>query len=166
MTRIDEQSRYDVEEAIASRAGHGPVLRRFPRRQYFFDDHVERCTRHLLKALEIGGWIKKAVWVIHPDARNLPLGNEPLQQDMCRIEDRRFLHTESDELVDVEESPVIDFVRGRTPVREAIRLALEQFVQHVIAGRAADNAIDDGNVFYGSGHDRTLHGWLRIAPCP
>ena len=52
-------------------------------------------------------------------------------------EDRGIFHPQPDEIVDVEESPVVDLVERGAPVRQAIRLRVEQRVQAIEAGRVA-----------------------------
>ena len=65
----------------------------------------------------------------HPAARD-ELGHERVGG----VEHPGILHPQGDELVDVEESPVVDLVERRAPVREPIGLVLEQLVEQVEAG--------------------------------
>ena len=54
---------------------------------------------------------------------------------MHLVEDRRVFHAERRELVDVEEPPVVDFLRRDPPMREAIRLLVQERVEQVERAR-------------------------------
>ena len=68
--------------------------------------------------------------------------DEPQDQPVGRLEDTRILHPEAAKLVDVEEAPIVDLVERRPPVRQAVRLRLEQRMQPVEARRHAGGAVD------------------------
>jgi hypothetical protein len=52
---------------------------------------------------------------------------DPLEDPRVRLgEDARVLHAERDELVDVEEAPVVDLARGATPAGERVVLGVEE----------------------------------------
>ena len=62
-----------------------------------------------------------------PVARPAP--NELEHEAVHLLEDRRILHAQRRELVDVEEAPVVDLLGRDAPVREAVRLLVEQPVE-------------------------------------
>ncbi len=56
-----------------------------------------------------------------------------------------FCSTQPREVVDVEESPVVDLVGRDPPVREPVSLPLEQLVQPFVARAIAGHAIERGD---------------------
>ena len=75
------------------------------------------------------------------------------QEPMRVVENLRQFHPDRGQIVDVEETPVIDFLRRHPPESEAISLVGEQGIERVEAARVARGAVDDGEGFF----DRFLH---------
>ena len=86
-----------------------------------------------LQALEVCRRIEQAVGMVDPDAGDVPALEPVEEQGVRRLEHLRVLDAKAREIVDVEEPAVIDLVRRRPPVRQAVRLRLEQDVQRVEA---------------------------------
>ena len=72
---------------------------------------------------------------------------------MRRVEHFRQFHSDRRQIVHVEESAIINFLRRDPPERESIRLGVEQFVELVEAARIARATVDLGERFF----DRALH---------
>ena len=66
---------------------------------------------------------------IKPSARSLS------HQLVRRRKDARILHAQPDQIVDVEEAPVIDLLARHAPERQPVRLLLQQLVQRIEAPR-------------------------------
>ena len=66
---------------------------------------------------------------------------------MGRIKNSRVLHAQRDEIVDIEESPIVDLLGGDFPKGQAIMLLRQQPVQLVEAFGIARAAIEARNVF-------------------
>ena len=56
---------------------------------------------------------------------------------MRRLENLRQLHPDRGEIVDVEEAPVIDFLRRHSPEREPISLVVQQRIERIETARIA-----------------------------
>ena len=69
--------------------------------------------------------------MIDADAVHDVLSGELADQFVAALEDFRVFRVDRDELVDPEESPVVDLVVGRAPVRQPVMLLLEQLMQQV-----------------------------------
>src|SRR3954466_2206811 len=69
--------------------------------------------------------------MIDADRIDLPVRDQLCEQLMRRLEDLLAFHAKPDQRVDVEEPPVVDLMRGGSPVGEPVRLRLEQFVQGI-----------------------------------
>ena len=89
----------------------------------------------LLEALEILRRVVKAVGMVDPQAVDLTLGQPAQDQLMRRLENVLALHVQRRQIVDVEKAAVIDLVRSHPPVRQAVALLLEQFVEEIEASR-------------------------------
>ncbi len=161
--RIDEQPVERVHEAVTSGAMHRPVLRKvLSGCQNLLDDDVqgrgaklaatglldgqpERSRRKRLEAVKIRCRCEQAVGVVDPHARHGVSGNQSREQVVRRLEDFRQFHTHACQIVNVEEPPVVDFVRRRPPVRKPVRLPLEELVQQVVAVGHANPAVEGFN---------------------
>src|SRR4029077_14003447 len=89
-----------------------------------------RCPQ----ALKVLKRIAQSVGMIDPEARQTPLCNPSHYQLMSRIEHPLVLDPETDQRVDIKEAPVTEIARGHSPIRDAIILLLEQFMQTVGIG--------------------------------
>ncbi len=67
-------------------------------------------------------------------------------------EDRGVLHAQPNQVVDIEESAVVDLLRGGAPGGQPVGLGVKQQVQAVEAVRVPFDAID--------GCQRCLYHWL------
>ena len=61
---------------------------------------------------------------------------------MRGVEDLGQFHANGGEVVDIEEAPVVDFLRGHAPEGEAIGLIVQQFVERIEAAPVAGRAVD------------------------
>ena len=61
---------------------------------------------------------------------------------MRRVENFRQFHPDRGQIVDVEETPVIDFLRRHPPESEPIGLIVQQRIERIEAARIARRAID------------------------
>ena len=110
-----------------------------------------RHARQLEQPAEIALGIVEAVQMVHPEAGEAALAQEPADQPVGLLEHHRVLDPDGGELVLVEEPPVVDLLGGDPPVRQPVRLPLEEPVQAVEAARVpglpvdgADAVVDDG----------------------
>ena len=78
-------------------------------------------------------------------------GDEPQDLLVRGVEDTRIFHPDGAEVVDVEKAPIVDLIEGGFPVRDAIRLTIEQVVQAIEAAglsgltvETRDNTLDGG----------------------
>ena len=110
----------DVERAIRRQ----PIGRAF---------ESQRPRREVLQHREVARRVEQAVGVVDADRVTLPSRISDREQLVRRLEDLRVLDAQAGERVDVEEAPVVDLVRRRAPVREAVGLRLEQLVEPVEA---------------------------------
>ena len=106
---------------------------------------MPRLGHHLLEAMEILGGIEQAVRVVDAKPGDLPRSHQRAKQPVGRFEDLRLLHPQANQLVDIEEPAIVDFVDGRSPIGEAVRLMLEQGVQPVEARSIAGDAVGDAD---------------------
>ena len=91
--------------------------------------------------------------MIDPQARDRASRDQLEQQPMRRIKDLRQFHPDRGQIVDVEETAVVDFLRRHPPESEAIRLIVQQRIERVEATGIARRAIDLGESLL----DRLLH---------
>ncbi len=74
------------------------------------------------------------------------LGDEFQDQLVGLVEDLFVLGAKGGEIVDIEEAAVVDVVGGDTPLREAVRLGLDEFMQRVEATGIVGRAVDRGYI--------------------
>src|SRR5512139_3599528 len=79
--------------------------------------------------------------MVDAQARHGSLAHEAEHETVRRLEDRRILHADRRQLVDVEEAPVVDLVTGGLPERGPVCLARDQFVQLVEASGITLDAV-------------------------
>ena len=80
--------------------------------------------------------------MIDSQAVDLVRGGELEQVSVRGLEHGVVFHPQGGEIVDVEKAPIVDLVGSHPPVRNAIRLRLEQGVQRVEAARLAWRAVE------------------------
>ena len=81
-----------------------------------------------------------------------------------RFEQRFIFHAQADQIVDVEESAVVDFLHGSTPIGQPIRLLFQKFMQQIEGVRLTRNSIEFFNdVFQMMPQRWTLTGSVALA---
>ena len=120
--RVEEEPVDLVEEAVAGRAVHLPVVTQaFAAGEDLLRDHIQRrvlaclVARELLQPPEVGLRIEQPVGMIEPKGMNLSLAQPAADQLVCRFEDDLVLHAHAGQIVHVEEAPVVDLVHGGAP---------------------------------------------------
>lgn len=85
----------------------------------------------LLEPSKILGGVVKSVRVVDPKTVHLAFRDQ-IQDESVRVgENLLAFHTERGEIADVEEPAVINLIRCHAPVREAITLMFQQFVEPI-----------------------------------
>src|SRR3977135_3213667 len=98
-----------------------------------------------LQFLEILLGQVKTVRMIDAHAGDSTGGNELEKQLVSRIEDFRQFHPDRGQIVDVEETAVINLLRRDPPEREPIRLVVQEGIERIETARIARDAIDLGD---------------------
>ena len=142
--RIDEQAIDDIAKAISCGAADRPAFRHgFERRDYFFYADIEwfvdgldagRCRRRhgaqpVLQALEVRCGIEQPVGMIDAQCVHHAGRHQFEHQFMSRLECQLVLHPHGSQVIDVEKTAIVDFVRCDAPVGEPVGLGLQQLVQ-------------------------------------
>ncbi len=112
---------------------------------------VEHLAAHLkearlLQAAEVFRRIVQAVGVVDAQPLDLPLVHQPQNQPMRLLEDVGVLHADGRQLVDVEESAIIDLVRRHAPIGQTVGLFREQLIEQVKALGLALRAVKQRHV--------------------
>ena len=158
LAALDEHAVEIVEVAVPGCPSDGPASgKRFARREDLFCDDVEVAAAELLQHREVQCRIEEPVGMIDAHGLDAPALDQLFQERVRRGKHLRVFDPQAGQLIHVEESAVVDLVRRRAPVRQAVGLRLEELVQDVEALRTSDLAIDlahrRGNAF---AHGRTL----------
>src|SRR5690348_6833577 len=137
--RINKQNVESVQKAVTGGASAGPFAgKQFVARGDFFDDCIYRGSAGIsvivgsgngFQAFEILEGIEKAVNVVHAKAGDFVFLNQAHDGGVARGEDNGVFAAKSDQIVDVEKTPIVNFGRGQAPVGEAIRLGAEKFIE-------------------------------------
>ena len=98
--------------------------------------------------------------MVDADAVHAPVGEELPEKLVRRLEYLRPLDVQPGQRVHVEEPPVVDLVRRGAPVRQPIRLRLEQLVQGIEARRVAGDSV------HASRPRRRCAGQPPVRPAP
>ena len=97
----------------------------------------------VLEPAEVGRGIEESVGVVDAQSVDLAVGHQAKDQGVRRLEDVLALHGQRGQVVDVEESAVVDLVGAHPPVRKSVALMLEQVIHELetrgVAGFAAEN---------------------------
>ena len=98
-----------------------------------FDDEIvlrvpDRCELSA-QPTQIAARVVETVRMVDTEALNLALRNELQQAAVRCFEHCIVLRAKTREVVDVEKSAIVDLVRRHAPIREPVRLALEEPVQ-------------------------------------
>ena len=100
------------------------------------DQHVKRLrlvdlrvAHEASQPLEILRRVVQPVDVVEPQALQLVLGNQTLDQRMDGIERAGVFDAQAGQRVDVEKPPVVDLAGRQTPLAELVVLTLEEIVQ-------------------------------------
>src|SRR5262245_18272007 len=102
---------------------------RFIAAKNLFDDHVD-----MRQALKITVGIQKTVDVVDAQSVHKSIVDETKNGFVCCLEHVVAFGSDPDKFIDVEESPVVDRVRGFPPKREAVGLRGDQAVEIVDGG--------------------------------
>ena len=84
-----------------------------------------------MQAPEVFHRVVQPVDVIDAQPCHVAADQQIERQLVAFLEDLGIFHANGRQFVDVEESPIVDFVGGRLPVREPVDLGIEQFIQFV-----------------------------------
>ena len=103
---------------------------------------AERQQIFLLQAPQVFQRIVQPVDVVDPQSRHVAADQQIEDQAMALGKHFRGFRADGRQLVDVEEPPVVDLVRGGLPVRKPIDLGIEQAVEAVEAVGRAGRAIE------------------------
>lgn len=87
---------------------------------------VQQFSGAFLNTLTVSGRIMEAVDVVDPQPLYLALRQEPEDQLVRRFEQRRHLHAQAGEVVDLEKASIVDFVGGDPPIRDAVVLRFQE----------------------------------------
>src|SRR5262249_47541069 len=123
VARIDEEAVDEVCELVAGGAGDLPAG---PQRLVMGEDllhhDVERPaivgrvrTREVLQLPAVSSGVEETVDVVETDALDTSLTDHAAEQPVRGLEQRPVLHPDAGELVDVEETPVVDLVGADAP---------------------------------------------------
>ena len=110
---VHEQPADEVGELVAGRPLDRPVLAQMLMvRQDLFDNEIKRLRRLFAQADAIALGIDQTVDMVDPDAVQRAVRHQIQYQTVRQIEQFRLLHPQSGQLVDVEETAVVDVVGG------------------------------------------------------
>jgi hypothetical protein len=128
---------------------HRPAARELlSRAENLFHDDEELVLAPLiaaasfLQAAEVVLGREEPVHVIDAKAGHRATPDQVEHEAMHFVEHRRIFHPQRRELVHVEETTVIDLFRRDAPVREPVRLRVQQAIERVEAARLAGQAVD------------------------
>src|SRR5690606_34464009 len=137
-----QEAIYEIRELIPGGPVDRPVVpQRLLASQYFLRQHVERqlggtlsevrwhYAGALLQGPKVPARVEQTVGMVDADALQLPVLDQLQDQPVRRLENLGIFHAQRRQFVDVEKAAIVDLVGCNTPVREAIRLRLEQLVQ-------------------------------------
>ena len=131
-------------ELVAGRAVHRPRLRQaLERREDLLDYDIQRLR---LQALQVRLRIVQAIDMIDAQAVDHAALDQLEGEPVRAVEHARLVHAQRREVVDVEEAPVVDLVDRYAPVRQSIRLRVEQRVESIEAARIARRAVEPRDV--------------------
>ncbi len=94
-------------------------------------DHDPRVGCRVAQPLEVAGRIAQAVDVVDAETVDQTVGVQLEHEPMRVIEHLLVLDTKGGQGVDVEEAAVVEFHSTDPPVRQAVVLSLEQYVEAV-----------------------------------
>jgi len=135
--RVDEHGLERVHELVPGGAGDRPVAAQaLPGAEDLLDqDRRTRgargaCSRHRGgERVEVRCGIEQPVDVIDAKSRDGAVGDPAEHPRMRGGEHERVLDPHADQIVDLEEAPVVQVVAGAPPVHQAIGLRIEQRLQ-------------------------------------
>ena len=119
----------------------------------------------MLEALEILLRIVEPIRMIDAYPVHLALAQQTQDQPVGGGKHFKFFHAQRGQLVDIEETPVVDLFRGYTPVTETIDLGLQQSVQQIKTLRLARRTVEERyRVLQKGSHRRVRLGQRCQAP--
>ena len=146
--------RFETVDALEQGAFHRlPVLPLIPRVR--LENGVGAGEKVIaLEAFEILLRIVQPVGMVDAQSVQLAVGEHAEDQLVRRREDVFSLHAQRGEIVDVEETPIVDLVGGDAPERQPKGLVVEQAVKQVEALRVAGLAVEQGDCLFEELEDR------------
>ncbi len=133
--RIDEQSGDEVHVIIAGRAGDVPIgAQAFVAEQDLLDHEIERLPergRTVDEQVRIAAGIVEAVDVVDAQPLDAAVGDHGEHELVRAREHFRILHAQAGQIVDVEETPVVDLIRRHAPERGPVMLRGNQRIEPV-----------------------------------
>jgi hypothetical protein len=94
--------------------------------QDLLDQHVDRLR--VLQAPEVGAGVVQAVRVVYAQTVHPGVLYELQDEPVRRLEDLLVLDTNTCQVVDGEEAPVVDLIARHPPVGEPVRLRFQEAV--------------------------------------
>ena len=110
------------------------------RRENLLDHDIQRSSD--LQAFQVRLRIVQAVDMIDAQAVDHAALDQLEDEPVRAVEHAALIHAQRREIVDVEEAPVVDLIDRDAPVRQPIRLRIEQRVERVEAARIARRAVE------------------------
>ena len=104
----------------------------------------DRQDEGFLEPLEVDLGVEQAVGVVDPQAGHAGPGRELEDQGMRGAEDVFPIDAEGRQGVDIEESAVVDLIRGHAPVGQPVRLRGEEGIEPVEAAGIARRSVQIG----------------------
>src|SRR6266567_7847390 len=99
-----------------------------------------------LEAQEVFPGGIETVGMVHPDPSDFALADQAKNQLVARREDLGALHPDGGQIIDVEESAIVDLVPGHPPVGESVGLPGEESIQVIEARGVSGCAVEQPNV--------------------
>ncbi len=95
-----------------------------------------------LKPDQILSRVEHPVAMVDAQPRHLVFRQQPSYQAMCFDEDLGVFHSQSHQIVHIEEAPIVDFLCRYSPKRQPVRLSFQQRMQPVKTPRIVFNSVN------------------------
>src|ERR1700722_3738404 len=92
--------------------------------------------------------------MVKSQAIHLTLRDQLKKKTVGFLEDILILNLNAGQVVRIKKSPIVDVIRGNSPIRQAEGLRLDEFMQFLETRRIRDVAIDRINCLKNAGFDR------------
>ncbi len=145
--RGDVQTIEKIHEAVADASRNRPVLAEpLVAGEYLLHDQVDRSLPRMERSLElqmaeVGARGEQAVDVVDAQTGDVPFADEAEDELMRGIEDLPVLDADTSEMVDVEETAVVDLLGRDTPVGEPVPLGVEDALHGIEAFGLARSSV-------------------------